>query len=83
MYVHYINDTDSARKYFERTIKIEPNSTNSALAYINLAIMASDGGNLAKSSQYAEKAIKIMPNNDGFYYNYAHILSNMWKIQKL
>lgn len=79
IYAHYLNEPDSAMKYFERTIKLEPYSAQSASAYINLAIMENNGGNSKKAYQYAEKAVGLMPNNDGFQYNLAHILSDMGK----
>jgi len=66
-------------KYFERTIKLESQSTQSASAYINLAIMENQAGNPKKACQYAEKAVELIPNNDEFQYNYAHILSDMKK----
>ena len=66
-------------KYFERTIKLEPHSVQSASAYINLAVMENNNGDSKKACEYAEKAIELMPNNDGIQCNYAHILSDMGK----
>lgn len=79
IYAHYLNEPDSAMKYFERTIKLEPHSVQSASAYINLAMMENNNGDSKKACQYAEKAIELMPNNEEFQYNYAHILSDMGK----
>ena len=79
IYAHHLNNPDSAMKYFERTIKLESQSTQSASAYINLAIMENQAGNPKKACQYAEKAVELIPNNDEFQYNYAHILSDMKK----
>lgn len=79
IYAYYLNKPDSAMKYFERTIKLEPQSVQSASAYIDLAIMENTSGNSRKARQYAEKAIELIPNNDDFQYNYAHILSDMGK----
>lgn len=79
IYAHYLNIPDSAVKYFERTIKLEPHSAQSASAYVNLAVMENNNGNSKKAYQYSKKAIELMPNNDGILCNLAHILSDMGK----
>lgn len=82
IYAHYLNNPDSAMKYYERTIKLEPQSVQSAFAYTNLAIMKNATGDSKKAYQYAEKAAELMPYNDGIQYNYAQILSNIEKYEE-
>lgn len=75
----YLNQPDSAKKYYERAIKIEPHSVRSTPAYINLAIMENHSGNSRNAYKYAQKAVELMPDDDGIQYNVAHILSNIQK----
>ncbi len=82
IYYLYLSQPDSAKKYYERTIKIEPNSIKSAPAYINLAIMENYCGNFTNAYEYAMKATKLMPDNGDIQYNVAHILSNMQKTEE-
>lgn len=79
IYAHYLNIPDSAMKYFERTIKLEPYSAQSASAYVNLAVMENSNGNSKKAYKYSKKAVELMPDNDGIQCNLAHILSDMGK----
>lgn len=78
----YLNQPDSAKKYYERVIKIEPHSIKSTPAYINLAIMESQSDNFRAAYKYAQKAVKLMPDDDGILYNVAHILSDMQKTKE-
>ena len=78
----YLNQPDSAKKYYERAIKIEPHSIRSAPAYINLAIMENHSANFRIAYKYAQKAVKLMPDDDGIQYNVAHILSDMQKTKE-
>ena len=61
IYALYLNQPDSAKKYFERAIKIEPYSIKSVPAYINLAIIEGNSGNLQNAYKYAQKAVELKP----------------------
>ena len=79
IYALYLNQPDSAKKYFERAIKIEPYSIKSVPAYINLAIIEGNSGNLQNAYKYAQKAVELKPEDDGIQYNVAQILSDIQK----
>jgi tetratricopeptide (TPR) repeat protein len=79
IYAMYLNKPDSAIKYFSRAIKLSPYSSNSAFAYMNLALLETEKGNLKKAYKHMKEAEKIMPNNDVIQYNYSHILSSIGK----
>ena len=82
IYALYLNQPDSAKKYFERAIKIEPYSIKSVPAYINLAIIEGNSGNLQNAYKYAQKAVELKPEDDGIQYNVAQILSDIQKTKE-
>lgn len=79
IYALYLNKPDSAVKYFERAIKLDPYSSESAPVYMNLSIMKKNYGDLKSAYNFAKKATELMPEDDKIQYNFAVILSDMRK----
>ena len=69
-----LGKTDSARICFQHSIDI---NNNYASAYLNLAQLEEDEGNLNKALQLASRAYALEPNNVEYQYVYSTILVQM------
>ena len=69
-----LGKTDSARICFQLSIDI---NNNYASAYLNLAQLEEDEGNLNKALQLASRAYALEPNNVEYQYVYSTILVQM------
>ena len=69
-----LGKTDSARICFQHSIDI---NNNYASAYLNLAQLEEDEGNLNKALNHASRAYALEPNNIEYQYVYSTILVQM------
>ena len=69
-----LGKTDSARICFKHSIDI---NNNYASAYLNLAQLEEDEGNLNKALNHASRAYALEPNNIEYQYVYSTILVQM------
>jgi len=69
-----LGKTDSARICFRHSIELD---NNYASAYLNLAQLEEDEGNLNKALQLASRAYALEPNNVEYQYVYSTILVQM------
>ena len=76
LFANYTNNLDSAVIYFEKAIKLSPQSPNNGNIYMNLAVLVHQTGNLDKALSDFRKAEAIIPESDLLLYNYAMALSD-------
>jgi len=69
-----LGKTDSARICFQHSIEL---NNNYASAYLNLAQLEEDEGNLNKALQLASRAYALEPNNVEYQYVYSTVLVQM------
>ena len=69
-----LGKTDSARICFRHSIELDNNYSS---AYLNLAQLEEDEGNLNKALQLASRAYALEPNNVEYQYVYSTILVQM------
>ena len=69
-----LGKTDSARICFQHSIDV---NNNYASAYLNLAQLEEDEGNLNKALNHASRAYALEPNNIEYQYVYSTILVQM------
>jgi tetratricopeptide (TPR) repeat protein len=76
LYANYTNNLDSATYYFEKAIKLAPQSPKNDMIYTNLGVIKHRSGKLAEAMQDFETAEKLNSENDLLLYNYAMLLSD-------
>ena len=74
-----LGETDSAKIYFEKSIKIDPSY---GAAYFNLAQLEEDEGNLDYALQYAKKAFGLDNGNLEYQYVYGSLLAQLGHEEK-
>lgn len=77
LYSNYSNDADSAVYYFEKAIKLAPQSQENDIINMNLGVLKHQSGKLKEALQYFKTAEKIKSQNDLLLYNYSMLLSDM------
>ncbi|UQD54959.1 tetratricopeptide repeat protein [Flavobacterium sp. K5-23] len=79
LFINIINNADSAVFYFEKAIKLSPQSPKNDVIYMNLAVLKHRSGKLESALSDFQKAEIINPKNDLLLYNLAMLLSDMGK----
>jgi len=77
LFANYKNNNDSATKYFEKAIRLTPQSSNNDMIYLNLAVIKQKVGKLNDALNDYKKAEAINPQNDLLLYNFALLLSDL------
>ena len=77
LFLNYLNNSDSATKYFEQAIKLSPQSPNNDFIYMNLGCIRHRSGDLDNALINFQKAETINPQNDILLYNFALLLSDL------
>jgi superkiller protein 3 len=77
LYANYLNNNDSAIKYFERAIKFSPQSPNNSEIYMNIGVINYNSGRYENALNYYKKSEEINTENDLLYYNLASLLSDL------
>jgi tetratricopeptide (TPR) repeat protein len=75
LYANYANNLDSATYYFEKAIKLAPQSQKNDMIYTNLGVIKHRSGRLTEALKDFETAEKLNSENDLLLYNYAMLLS--------
>lgn len=79
LFANYINNRDSAAKYFEKAIKLSPQSPSNDMIYMNLAVIKHQLGKLDNALADFQKGETINPKNDLLLFNLAMLLSDLDK----
>ena len=82
LYANYTNNMDSATYYFEKALKMAPQSLLNDGIYLNLGVMKHRSGKLEEAMQDFQKSEKLNSENDLLLYNYALLLSDAEQYQK-
>lgn len=77
LFLNYINNNDSAISYFEKAIKIAPQSPLNSSSYMNIAIIKQQENKLDESLIAYEKGEQIDSKNDLLLYNFALLLFDL------
>lgn len=76
-FANYTELLDSAVVYFEKAIKLSPQSPNNGGIYMNLAVIRHRKGDLDRAVSEFKKAEAIIPENDLLLYNYSMCLLDL------
>jgi len=79
LFSNYLSNSDSAVKYFEKAIKLSPQSTSNGLIYMNLAVINHQSSKLESALANFQKAESFDSKNDLLLYNYALLLADLNK----
>ena len=77
LFLNYKNNNDSATKYFEKAIKLSPQSPNNGLIYMNLGVIKNREGKFEDALIYFQKAEVTNPKSDLILFNFAYLLSDL------
>lgn len=82
LYANYTNNIDSATYYFEKAIKLAPQSKSNDMIHTNLGVLKHRSGKLNEALKHFEKSEKLNSENDLLLYNYAMLLSDKEEYSK-
>lgn len=82
LYANYSNNIDSATYYFEKAIKLAPQSQSNDMINTNLGVLKHRAGKLNEAIEHFKMAEKINSENDLLLFNYSMLLSDMKQNRK-
>lgn len=82
LYANYSNNIDSATYYFDRALKLAPQSPNNYMIQANLGVLKDRNGKLNEALEHFKIAERLNSKYDLMLFNYSMLLSDMKKKTK-